>query len=87
MVCIVETILEDGESAVRERRKPLGPKGCGFLRGERKDRLSAGLLGQAFFPEAAIARLFWLILPFPRNLDFPGHPLRGSSSYPRAAGL
>ena len=31
MVCIVETIFEDGEWAILEWRDPLGLRGCGFF--------------------------------------------------------
>jgi len=32
MVCIVESIFEDGEWAILEWRDPLGLRGCGFFR-------------------------------------------------------
>ena len=31
MVCIVETIFEDGEWAILEWRDPVGLRGCGFF--------------------------------------------------------
>ncbi|WP_313126948.1 nuclear transport factor 2 family protein [Proteiniclasticum ruminis] len=31
MVCIVENIFEDGQSAILEWRDPLGLRGCGFF--------------------------------------------------------
>ena len=31
MVCIVESIFEDGEWAILEWRDPLGLRGCGFF--------------------------------------------------------
>jgi hypothetical protein len=48
MVCIVESLFEDGEWAILEWRDPLGLRGCGFFHVVgRPHRLPARLLGQA----------------------------------------
>jgi len=31
MVCVIEAIYEDGETAILEWRDPLGLRGCGFF--------------------------------------------------------
>lgn len=59
MVCIVETLFEDGEWAILEWRDPLGLRGCGFF--QVRDALIHFQRG--YWDKLSFLRLYGLPLP------------------------